>query len=117
MEQESEIKALMSLAYDPSRTSVEFDGQRITGFSSGKKYARLSRDTHELYLQVTSQFLQKFGVGSKGLLTIVAHAGEDKTVGFCCGDFRIVEIYIEELSCDVPQVIVVLKNENNLLTH
>lgn len=104
-----ESSVLYGYAYDPVKTSVCFDGHKVTGAAAGKKYIRVSEDHHELHLQVTSEFLQKIGIGNSGVLTIVAHAGGDRKVSVNCGVLRVENIYIKELTAEVPEVVVVLK--------
>lgn len=100
---------LAQYAYDPTKNAVIFDGHRITGFAHPLKYRRVDEDTHELHLQIMSEFLQKVGVGNTGVLTIGAHAGGERKVSINCGVLRVENIYIKELNGDVPEVVVVLK--------
>lgn len=101
--------ALYGYAYDPVKTTVSFDGHKVMGSAAGRKYIRISEEHHELHLQVTSEFLQKIGKGNSGVLTIVAHAGGDRRVSVNCGVLRVEDIYIKELTGEVPEVVVVLK--------
>ena len=109
METKITARSLASIAYDPAKTSVVFDGHRVMGSAADKKYVRVSEDHHELHLQVTSDFLQKIGVGNTGVLSISAHAGGERKVSVSCGILRVDNIYIKELGREVPEVVVVLK--------
>lgn len=103
------MENLVAYYYDPVKTSVCFDGHKVTGASADKKYVRVSEDHHELHLQVTSEFLQKISIGNSGVLTIVAHAGGDRKFSVNCGVLRVENIYIKELTAEVPEVVIVLK--------
>lgn len=104
-----ESSVLYGYAYDPLKTTICFDGHKVTGSASGKKYVRVNAGQHELHLQVTSEFLQKISKGHKGSMTIVAHAGGDRSVSVNCGVLCVEDIYIKELTTGVPEVVVVLK--------
>lgn len=96
-------------AYDPCKNYVIFDGVRANCFSRRLKYRRVDEVTHELHLQVVSQFLQKVGKGNSGVLDIVLHAGGDRQVILNCGTLRVEDIYIKELTNELPEVVVLLK--------
>lgn len=101
---------VINKAYDPLKTTVVFDGHKVSGSAARRKYVRVSDTCHELHLQVTSGLLQNIGVGTSGVLTIVAHAGGDRYVTVNNGILRVDQIYIKELTTEVPEVVVVLKS-------
>ncbi|AFH21144.1 virion structural protein [Cronobacter phage CR9] len=109
METKMTMQSLAQFAYDPTKNAVIFDGHRVNGFAHPLKYRRVDEDTHELHLQIMSEFLQKVGVGNTGVLTIGAHAGGERKVSINCGVLRVDTIYIKELTAEVPEVVVVLK--------
>lgn len=109
METKITAHPLAPFAYDPCKNSVSFDGHQVNGFAHPLKYRRVDGETHELHLQVVSEFLQKIGIGNTGVLTIVANAGGDRRVSVNCGVLRVENIYIKELTGDIPEVVVVLK--------
>lgn len=109
METKMTMQSLAQFAYDPTKNTVIFDGHRVNGFAHPLKYRRVDEDTHELHLQIMSEFLQKVGVGNTGVLTIGAHAGGERKVSINCGVLRVDTIYIKELTAEVPEVVVVLK--------
>lgn len=102
--------SLGSPYYDPSKTSVIFDGYRIDRFSQPLKYRRVDHETHELYLQATSQFLKGSAKGNTGIFTIGVHAGKESTLTLDFGRTQISDIFVKELTGDVPTVVVVLKS-------
>ena len=100
---------LAQFAYDPCKNSIIFDGLRVNGFSQLLKYRRVDDKTHELYLQVVSQFLQEIGKGNSGVLEITVDAGGSRKVVVNCGVLRVEDIYLKELTNELPEVVVVLK--------
>lgn len=109
METKMTMQPLAKYAYDPSKNSMVFDGHRITGFAHPLKYRRVDEDTHEIHLQIVSEFLLKISIGNTGVLAIAANAGGDRKFSINCGVLRVEKFYIKELSGDIPEVVIVLK--------
>lgn len=105
------LKNLILSAYDPIKTGVFFNGEKIIGSSSDRVYRRLSDTHHELHLQATSQSLQHLEVGSTGSLHLKVHSGSDRIVDINVGNMKVDSLYVEELGCEVPVVVVVLKKQ------
>lgn len=103
------------LAYDPQRTVIAFDGERIKGFSADVKYSKgATAGTHVLYLQPTSPSFDALLVGNRGTLTVQVHRGgaADNVLNLHIGYVKVVGYSVSRLSNEVPTVSVILREVN-----
>lgn len=96
------------LAYDPTKTSMVFGENRITGLVPGTKFKDTGL-TLEVFVQVTSQFLQTASLSNKADFTLHVHAGRDQFIDIVHKQVTLDHVEITELSGDVPTVKVVFK--------
>lgn len=106
----SSLHSLILSVYDPSRSGVFFNGDRIVSAAPNIVYRRVSSQLHELHIQATSSSLQSLRVGDVGDLHLRVHAGSDRTVEIPVGKVKVESLYVETLGSEVPVVVVVLKN-------
>lgn len=103
-------------AYDPQRTVIAFEGERIKGFAADTKYAKgATAGTHVLYLQPTSpSFDTLLVVGNRGTLTVQVHRGGavDNVLNLHIGYVKVVGYSVSRLSNEVPTVSVILREVN-----
>lgn len=104
------IRTLILSAYDPIKSGVFLNGDKVVGASADRVYRRVSAIQHELHLQATSASLQRLHVGYVGDLHLQVHAGADRNVDIYIGKVKVETLYIDELGSEVPVVVVVLKN-------
>lgn len=105
------FRTLILAAYDPIRSGVFLNGDRVVGAAADRVYRRVSSTEHELHLQATSASLQRLHVGYVGELTLQLHAGADRNIDIYIGKVEVKSLYVEELGSEVPVVVVVLKTQ------
>lgn len=99
---------ILPLAYDPTQTTLVFGENRVTGLVPGTKFKDTGR-TLEVFVQVTSQFLQTAGQGNKADFKLHVHAGNDQFVDIVHKQVTLDHVEISELDSGVPTVKVVFK--------
>jgi hypothetical protein len=103
------------LAYDPLKTEIYFDGNRVVGFGLNMMYSRgEAKGTHFLFLQSTSVSLPNLLIGVQGVLELRISAGGSRQVVVKVGDVIISDYVIDTLSRkSIPEIRVVLKEVRN----
>ena len=99
-------------AYDPQKTSIIFDGNRIRGFAAGVKYTKgETAQSHIIHLQVTSQSLPDLEVGRTGRLMLDIHRGGDDYLAVDLGNGQVRGYSIDCLENEVPVVRVLIRTD------
>lgn len=103
---------IIQYAYDPQKTSIIFDGNRISGFAADVKYTKgETGESHILHLQVTSKSLPDLEVGRVGVLVLNVHRGGDEFVSVNLGKAVVKGYSIDRLENEVPVVRVLIRTD------
>jgi hypothetical protein len=108
MSTEPQSKPSPIIAYDPTMTTITFDGIPISGLAKGTRYKKFADGKHVIYVSALSPFVQEFKAGYKGMLVLKVHTGGDSFITRSIPVFMS-DINFDELGLEVPILQILFK--------